>query len=321
MLSDQDLQQAFQVSYILHPDRLVAWEVAREGVRRTSLVLSEQARLPNSDHPYKQKLSEQNALLSGVFAASEGWELDQESRQPTRFPLYVPTNRDFLPRYIKNLVWHSMARNASWVSIAIGNLLYGYQLNEIAQLSPDYFESLNARRIRANLLERLQKRFGGEGRLIDRGSELGTRLATHEEFRMIELILAKFSPRLSHHPDRCVPGNGILETYLSYPSGKSEAELIHVLINSECGGWVRLVREFNYLLSLRSDKPLPDPTERLRIPLGSEILYPIEDSDPAEGLVFAKRINPESLNVIELKSLGQSGSSNNHLIEIDKNIS
>lgn len=319
MLSDQDLQQAFQVSHILHPDRLVAWEVAREGVRRTRFVLSEQARLPNSDHPYKQKLSEQNALLSGIFAASEGWELDQESRQPTRFPLYVPTNRDFLPRYLKNLVWHSMSRNASWVSVAIGNLLYGYKLSEISQLSPDYFESLNARRIRANLLERLRKRFGGEGRLITR-RELATRRATIEEFRMIQLILAKFSPRLPHHPDQCVPSNGILETYLSHQSAKSEAELIHVLINSECGGWVRLVQEFNHLSSLSSDKSLPDPTERLRVPLGPETLYPVEDEDPAEGLVFAKRVNPESLSLIELKSLSHGGSSNEPLIDIDKNI-
>src|ERR1043166_2109195 len=318
MLFDEDLQQMFRVAHYLHPNREIAYEVARDGLRKGEMKLAGQSRRPPSARPNKQKLSLKNSVLSGVFAASEIWERDQECRQPLRKPRYLPTDEDFLLRYSKKLVWHSMERDSEWVSIALGHFLYRYPLNEIARLSPEYFDDSNMWRTRAFLDQMIRSRFQWEpSNSVAPSLILPTaeKPATTEQFESLQTALRMFAPFVDNHPEQCIKTGKMLETYLYPDSSVSEPERIHALINPECGGFSRFVDEFNSDQAMTSGEQLCAPRDQLRIPIspyGSSNAS-LPDNYPTATL----RSDPDPLNSIELTSLKRSVSATGPIIEIE----
>lgn len=326
MLFDEDLQQMFRVAYFLHTNREIAYEVTRDGIRKGEMKLAGQNRRPPSTRPNKQRLSLKNALLSGVFAASENWETDQESRQPLRTPRYVPTDEDFLARYAKKLVWHSMERDSEWVSIAIGHFLYCYPLNEIARLSPEYFDDHNMWRTRAFLDETIRARFQWEASsLVVPGRTLPTiqRPATDQEFQHLQAALRVFAPFADKHPASCLKSGSLLETYLFPDSSVTEGERIHALISPECAGWVQFVDEFNKAQSMSPEEQMSAPRDQLRIPIcpyGVSQAGTAANNSRDDYPTPESRANPEPLSKIELTSLRRSAPSIGSIIELDNSV-
>lgn len=302
MLFDEDLQHVFRVAHGLHPNREIAFEVTREGIVKARQKLTVQNRRPPSHRQNKQRFSFRNALLSGVFAASEIWERDQDSRQPTKLPAYKPTNEDDFMRFIKNLVWHSMDRTSEWVGIAVGHFLFRYSLEQIAQLS-EHFDRPNTPRTKKFLLQRFQDRF--QWNLAGGVANPYLRQATIEEFHFVQEVLAEFAPWTTQHPHCCPPSQGLLESYLFPESEFTEAERIHALINSHCAGWARFVDEYNEHPFTAAENRLPDPRAKLRVPIyanGDSGLSPLQTEDPDRPSI-QERFNPEPLTPIELASL------------------
>jgi hypothetical protein len=324
MFSDEDLRRAFQISFCLHQDREIAYEVTLDGIRRAKKKVADQNRRPASIRPNKQKLSYGNALRSGIFAASEMWEKDQESRLPLLRPLYKPTPYDLLSRYLKTLVWHSMDRSSAWVSIAIGHFLFSYPLNQIARVSPEFFDNQNMSRTRGFLEELLQERFQCEPSDSSLGSPVPVidRPATDAEFRHIQNMLGILAPQSDGHPDFCAKPGTLLETYLFPDSVRSENDRIHSLISTECCGWARFVQEFNEDCSSTSGEPLADPRSQLRIPIFAYGTQSGEKWDRVEpdAKTLAEGLGRESLSSIELNSLRRSTSVPGPLIEVDDGV-
>ncbi len=324
MSFDEDLQHAFRVSYCLHPNREIAYEVTRDGIRKGEMKLAGQKRRPPSTRPNKQRLSIQNALLSGVFAASEIWEKDQESRRPLRRPFYRPTSRDFLSRYVKTLIWHSMDRNSEWVSIAIGHFVYCYPLNQIARLSPEFFDDQNMWRTRGFLGHTLQARFQWEQAILDPRRMVPTieTPAAEQEFQLIESLLGVLAPYANNHPKSCVKSENLLETYLFPDSSRSENERIHALISPECAGWARFVDEFNRDQSVFPQEGLTAPRNQLRIPI---CVYDTSYTGSSERTdrndpTSEPRLNPEPLSAIELTSLRRSVAEMGPIIDVEDGV-
>jgi hypothetical protein len=302
MLFEEDFQHAFKVAHGLHPIREIAWKVTRAGIRNAKQKLADQNRRPPSTRENKQRFPFRNALLAGVFAASEIWERDQDSRQPAKTPLYKPTNEDDFMRYIKNLIWHSMDRNSEWVSIAIGHFLFRYSLEHIARLS-EYFDRPNTSRTKKFIFERIEDRF--HWNLVGATSNPNIRNATEQEFQFVQQILAEFAPLADNHPNCCPASTSLLETYLFPDSQVPEADRIHALINSECAGWARFVDEFNGHPSTSIENRLPDPRDQLRVPIyvDSNSGLSLPQMNCTNQLSIQERFNPDPLTAIELISL------------------
>lgn len=324
MFSNEDIQRAYRVCLWLHRNPEIAYEVTLDGIRRGLRKLADQHRRPPSSRPNKQKLSVQNALFSGIFAASEAWEKDQESRIPLLRPLYTPNEGDLLSRYIKTLVWQSMDRNSAWVSIAIGHFVFGLSLDEIARLSPEFFDNYNMSRIRSYLGMVLQARFHWEGSNLARGQFVPVveRPASDEEFRHIEDLLIIFAPQSESHPDSCDKSGGLLESYLFPNSARSESERIHSLICTECCGWARFVDEFNEDYLPGSAERLASPRNQLRIPrfVNGSFSAGTSNTIDEDARTLSQALARESLSAIELRSLRRSTAARGRLIQVDDGI-
>jgi hypothetical protein len=116
MLTDNDLQRMYELSYCLHPDHGIALSVTLEACERISLIRRMQAR--RAGH-YRRRLPEPCLPQYCVYLASDTRERDQERQRPCKEPGYQPTSDDSLVRYIKALVWWTMDWNACHVAVAL----------------------------------------------------------------------------------------------------------------------------------------------------------------------------------------------------------
>jgi hypothetical protein len=307
MLTDESIQQTYRLAYSLHPDTVVAWEITKEALKFSlSLSYTQEAR-PPAVHPYKRRLEEENLLRRSVFLASEKWEKDQESRAPKLLPSYRPTAEDLLFRYLKTLVMHSMDRKPVYAAVCIGGILYSYPTCEIAEVAADFFDDPNIRRVKCKLLNKVELRFSSVMVLPEGARGNGRPIPTERQHEFVNRSLATLAPSVSGHPTACAAPRPLLEEYFCLESERSDAERSHLILNPECGGWVRLVEEYNESQSDYSTHILTDPREKLQLPLfGGGFNGP--NNGIENDLVspeFDGRFDPEPLSPIEVRSLRQ----------------
>ena len=307
MLTDDSIQQTYRLAHSLHPNPVLAWEVTKEALKFSLLLGCAQEARPMALHPYKQWLEEDNLLRRSVFMASEKWEKDQESRAPKMEPSYIPDAEDLLFRYLKTLVMHSMDRKPVFAAIGIGGLLYSYSTSEIAAVAADFFDNPNIRRMKAKLLEKVESRFRNSTILSNRIRGDGRRLPTERQLEFVNKSLTVLAPSVPNHPAACAPTLSLLEEYFCIESERSDAERSHVILAPECGGWARMIDEYNESQGSSSTHLLADPREKLRPPIfGGDFSGPGADSGIDLGAPdLGGRFDPEPLSPIEVRSLRQ----------------
>jgi hypothetical protein len=305
MQTAESIQQAFGLAHSLHPHREVAWEVTRDALKFSRVISYRQDVRPAAGRPYKQRLFESNLLRLGVFMASEKWEKDQESRSPKLTPKYTPTKEDLLYRYLKTLVWHTMDRPCVYAAVGVGALLFSYRTSEIAAVSVDFFDDLNIRRKKEWLIEKVVSRFR-DMMVIPEGSGVkASPPPTEYQLAFVNKSLATLAPLADGHPRDCEAEGGLLGEHFRFDSPRTEVERVHLITNTECCGWARLVEDYN---RLSPHNRLEDPAGKLSLPLfddgfdGGPRPQPGDDGD---GRTFGERFDAEPLSTLEVRALVQ----------------
>jgi hypothetical protein len=265
MLTDDELQRMYELAHFLHPDNGVALSVTLEACERIALLRRMQDR--RAGH-YKFRLPEICLPQYCLYLVSNIRECEQECPRPClgKEPRYRPTADDYLVRYIKFLVWQTMDRNACHVAVALGCFLHGYRPGDIASLAPEIFSQHNIRRVKRRLALQTHARFQHANIVIGEHHMLHTRSPTEHERRLVEHALAMFTPWGCSHVVAPPPHVSILETHFNGASPRSDWERIHVLIDQECAGLPRLIREYNDHFPMGSDACLEDPDHTLEVP-------------------------------------------------------
>jgi hypothetical protein len=305
MQTAESIQQAFGLAHSLHPHREVAWEVTRDALKLNRVLSTRQDVRPMAGRPYKQRLHDSNLLRLSVFMASEKWEKDQESRAPKLTPRYTPSKEDLLYRYLKTLVWHSMDRPCVYAAIGVGALLFSYRTCEIAAVSVDFFDDLNIRRKKDWLREKVVSRFRDVMVITDGASGKGVPPPTEYQLAFVNKSLATLAPLVEGHPQGCTAGEGLFGEYFCFDSPKTEVERVHLIINTECCGWARLVEQYN---RLSSHNRLEAPADKLSLPLFDDGFDggPRSRSDgDGDKLTFGERFEAEPLSTLEVRALVQ----------------
>jgi hypothetical protein len=201
-----------------------------------------------------------------VYLASDARERDQERLRSCKDGHYQLSSDDFLVRYIKFLIWQTMDRNACHVAVALGCFLYGYQPGDITNLAPEIFSPHNIRRVKSRLAHRLYARFQHTPIFLDGHRTLSTRLPTAHERGLIHRVLILFAPWGCPHIPAPASDRSILETHFDEASPCTDWERMHALIDPDCAGLPRLVREYNENFPRGSQERLEEPDDNLVIP-------------------------------------------------------
>jgi hypothetical protein len=308
VFSDKEIQDAFHIAYILHPNTAVAYSVALDSIDRYFLQKRLQERRPKAKKkPFKTPLSDPALLQTSIYLASDLWERDQERLLPRKTPYYKPDVNDLIVRYVKFLIWETMERSSSHVAVGIGSFLYTYRTSEINNLAPDHFKDDNIRRIKAGILNSIKKRFEQHNIAPDYSSYLITRLPTRSERELVCNALTFFAPWVVEHASSSSDSGSILNTYFGYESKKSEWERNHALVDLQCAGLPLLISEFNANGSREAYMQLENPDEKLEVP----DFGPGLDSDGNSD-----RFHPPSLSETEFISLRRSLEQNQRRREI-----
>jgi RNA polymerase sigma factor (sigma-70 family) len=269
------------------------------------LIAKLQARRPEAAHPFKLKIPEKSLLQLGIYLASEIWEWDQETGHPKKEPKYFPTGDDLLIRYIKTLALRSMDRHSTYAAVGIGCLLFTYQPHQVSSLAEDIFDSDNIRRVKSWMYAQIEKRFRSANGLTHENEQVAFEVPDDRQRELIHLCLSNFAPWCSCRTDITqTPATSLLETYFDKDSDKSEWERVHALFDPTCGGFSRLVREYNTNYPRGNDMRLEDPDEKLRAPkFANEPHKPRGnggDGGPSDG---GDRYNPTPLTEHEIASV------------------
>jgi hypothetical protein len=305
MQTAESIQQAFGLAHSLHPHREVAWEVTRDALKLSRVISTRQDVRPAAGRPYKQRLLESNLLRLGVFMASEKWERDQESRSPKLTPSYTPTKEDLLYRYLKTLVWHTMDRPCVYAAVGVGALLFSYRTSEIAAVAVDFFDDPNIRRKKEWLLEKVASRFRDVMVITEGSGPKASPPPTEYQLAFVNKSLAALAPLADGHPLDCEAEGGPLGEYFSFDSLRTEGERIHLITNTECCGWARLIEDYN---RLSPHDRVEDPAGKLSLPLFDDGLdggpRP-RPGDGGDGQTFGERFDAEPLSALEVRALVQ----------------
>jgi Domain of unknown function (DUF4407) len=298
VFSDKEIQGAFHLAYLLHPNMAVAYSIALDAIDRYFLQKRLQERRPKAKkQPFKNQLSDPALLQTSLYLASDLWERDQERLLPRKTPYYKPDVNDLIVRYVKFLIWETMERSSSYVAVGIGSFLYTYRTSEINNLAPDHFKDDNIRRIKAGIINAIRKRFEQHNIAPEDSPFLITRVPTDSERALVHGALTSFAPWVIEHASASSAGAPILEIYFGYESEKSEWERNHALIDLGCAGLRLLIQEFNANSSRENDMRLDNPDEKLEIPDFGPHLETDKKGD---------RFNPPALSETELISLRRS---------------
>ena len=259
MLTDSTLQRAFRLVYGLHPNRTVAICILIDSCEWISSLRYLQRRR----HGFKLQTPEAGLIQFSVYSISERWEKDQESECPTEEPIYKPTPDDRLVRYVKALVLNSMDwTSPTYAAVGVGCLLYRYGSHEVTFLAEDIFKSDNIRRVKSKMIDLLKERFTGKNELSNGNGELQFQIPSDHERTLIKTSLSCFAPWNCCSSNR---SDSLLETYFDKSSNKTEWERLHVLFHA-CGGFPRLVNEYNSNFSKGNKMLLDDPEHKLGSP-------------------------------------------------------
>lgn len=244
-LTHKELQQAFDLAYILHPVVEVALRVIIDACHVLALLEENQARRRRSNSHYKTLIPPEKLLQFAVFLASYVRELDQESPMPELKPKYKPTRDDLLVRYIKHLIWKTSLLKCRDLAIGIGCLLYDYKPKEVSELFSGHCEG-DLRHIKMRIRKDMAKRFSHSVGVLpaDGKPKLRTVPANDRDRKLVQQVLNALIPWQSSHI-KPAPGALIIETVFNTDPGVSDWDRKHAIICPECAGFERLVTEHN----------------------------------------------------------------------------
>lgn len=251
-LSSATVERAFSTSYALHPEKteMIARQILPEAYDWALALRRTQDRRNINEKSYKLELLDECLVQEGVFRASEDWERDQESAVPVKRPNYNPSRGDLLVRYLKLLTYLSMDRRPRYAAIALGCFLYNYDPVQIHTLAPDYFDNDNIRRVKGWFSRKIKHRFPE----ID-----GAELPGDNDRAVVWESLSKFA-LWERHIDQC---GSIRQEYFGLPQSEhSDCIRVHVLADPTCGGFARLIKDFNS----ETENPMQDPETNMQVP-------------------------------------------------------
>jgi len=259
-----ELQQAFNLAFVLHPSAEVALRVLARACDLLDVLEQNEARRDRSEEHYKSRIPPEALLQFAVYCASWEWELDQESPLPKKKPRYNPTRDDLVVRYLKHLVWNtSLKANFSALGIGLGCLLYDYrpkQMSDLLGLS----DELSIRRIKRGINKQLMLRFKYAEVLTSKGNAIRTTPASDRDRELILQALKAFTPWNTTHipPDA---EESLLEKLVDDESTLTDWDRKHALLDPECGGLASLIIQHNKLYA-RFREGLDHPNLRLCVP-------------------------------------------------------
>ena len=266
LMSDDDLQEMFRLSYYLHPNRLVALCITLDSCNWLLQIQKDLSRRPPSEHPHKQRIPAGTMRRLAVYSASQTWEFDQESAAPQKPYRYQPNGDDHLIRYVELLIRKTIDRPCCYAAVAIGHFLYSYPLTVITEIAPDYFDQDNIRRVSSYISKWIDTRY--ENGEFSRGQKGGVvrRPATERERALITETLEVLSPKYSLTFQMKTPGLPVLSDYFGPESSRSELQRIRAIVDPTYVGFEALVNEYSNGLQATSKTRVTDPLQSLHIP-------------------------------------------------------
>src|ERR1700733_6849324 len=228
-ITDEQTQRSFELAHVLHPQPDVALHVTVDAIDVTKLLQKERRRRLKSPKHYKAQIPDENLLQFAVFLASYIRERDQESAKPMMKPRYRPTRSDLVVRYVKHLVWKTSALNSCYVAVGLGCLLYSYNPKDILNLSFDYFDENNIRRVKMRVAREMMGRFPQLANGQRAGRHLQTEQVDNEDRLLVREALKVLSPWNTQHAAPPPPGSTILEKIFDTSSGIRDWDLKHAL--------------------------------------------------------------------------------------------
>lgn len=327
-LTDDDLERMFHLTYSLHLNMALVQKILPEACIAAARLYALQERLPKDSGFYKLPLSTACLFQQGVYIASEHWERDQESAQPTHHPRYQPTSRDLRFRYVKLLIQETMARRSCYGAVGLGCFLYTYRPGDISRLFPVY-DPDNIRFYKGKVLERIRDRFAGVEILRGARNTLWVHTEPPQADEPVWInnallaLIPWFPPTCISEPNVEAPPDdetmrvlaqavGLWKKYFSVEAAEAESlkndrhewVRIHTLIDPNCAGLARLVQAYNATLPRNTDvKKLDEPKDRLGIPMFNAGLPPDPPDDHGDR---GPRFDPRPLSSVELKDLRHS---------------
>jgi len=266
-ITHEEMQQAFDLAYILHPRPDVALRVTIDACDFLTVLEGNQARRRRSAKHWKTAIPSEMLLQIAVFVVSDRRERDQESPRPRLEPKYLPTRDDLVVRYLKHLILKTALLNWRYAAIGIGCLLYSYKPSDIADLLLFESEENNLRKIKMRIARDLCDRFAHSGVVPQGTKSVRTRPANEHDRLLVRQTLEAFTPWQSSHIKPAAPGALLLETLFDKTNTISDWNLKHALIDPQCAGFERLVCEYNDFFSGTSvGRRLADPLESLVVP-------------------------------------------------------
>ena len=293
--SDAELQRMFGLAYFLHPERLVALHVTLEACDWISHVSETNSRRVGSDRGHKLRLPPSSVHRFAVYAASQSWEIDQESSNPQKKARYQPNPDDRIVRYIEFLIWKAMERPCCYAAVGVGRYLYSYKLNEISAIAPDFFGEENIRRINGYFADWLAERFQSIKSSLPAGKAI-QRAPTEREATLINAALEVLSPRYSIPAPVIDPPDSLLEKYFGAASQHSELERNRSVLDPRWGGFARLVTEYN---SLSAGKQLIEPHLACRTPKFDDNILAFPSLDDRMANRIGSALSPTEIIAIK----------------------
>ena len=209
----QALSQSRAIALAAIPQALIRVDAWQDRIEHRQAYRRSQQPL----RPYRWDIPEATLRQITLYQVLEAWEKRQERQRQV-------TQKDFLIRYIKCLVLHTMMRDASHVAMALGCRLYRYHPGHIESLAPDLIAM--PWRLRREIDQVITARFPA----LDLNR---TREPTPAEQRLVHDLLSRLAPWAPSHPNTPTP----LAVLFAQPISPQRGAQIHVLIDTQgaCG--------------------------------------------------------------------------------------
>jgi hypothetical protein len=314
------ITRAFELAYLIIPDRGIALRVAHDAWCLLDLVLGKQERSRKTyKHPRgyikweersrplrtKIRLGEEQMLQWLVYAQCDSWERATEYGSSA----LSPKMEDMVVRYIKHLVRITLNRNSFYVTLGLTRLLYEYGPHEVRMMYDVLTMSDSARmkdikylrKQKANLMDEELMRFDGMLQMVTtayREKRFVTQPTTDRLIRLVNECLKRFTP---WNTDCAVPKSFdptvISGLYFSETKTEDEDQIemnrIHTILHPECfARFVTGLSEFVHRLPPDSpDKSCnyDSPDKRLAVPE----FHSVGDQDPLDDRFNPPKLGPD----------------------------
>ena len=267
----EDVQQAFNYAFVLHPDRDVAFLVAHNGLLRTPIIRSGEDKRGSAGNPFKAKIPDCALIQTAVFRGSTQWEKVQETtktkNETEKSPAsYTPTSDDLVVRYIKLLILKTLGRNLDNVAVAFCSFLYAYSYAEICNLMSGLIGEENIRRVRARLFTEVKGRFAHLNIISSNQKAIVRRPPDLDEELIVQNTLRALAPKVPAPEKLTVFSLKHFYDYFRESPGRLSWEGNHLLISPDRAGLQRIIDLYNDELPKGSLMRLDDTKKKLLIP-------------------------------------------------------